>query len=679
MAHTGENVLRGGLTSFACRRAIVVLLACSMVAVAQAPDRDALLHQADNDISQGRFDEARAEYEQAIRSGAELNGDLFRCRNIAQSYLRSGIPNLQEAIRWLDRAVTLDPDNDDTRATLADTLLRVGSADRAAAEYRTLTTRHPSSSPYVIGLAAALRSGGKLDEAQSVLSTTLAQYPTLKSVRLEYARVLAYEKQYDRARIQYEEVLKADPRNLIAEVGVAKLLSWQGRQEEALAAYERVLQHNPSNYDALVGKAFSLLWMGRSTEARSLLISANQRYPDDSDVREALLALGVAPSGGAKRGSRKAPVVESPADEPRHHLPPQLAARTAPATTPGETHRTKKTPNSKVEPFPRTDRSITAQPQAKTPPAGQQSPALPVSSIRWLRDALIGSLLVIWIAVLGAFFWRRYQDKRLNADFEVEPRLELSNVSKPKDEADPSEFEEYARVIPTESVQRQEQRASVPVVVVPHDPLYPPVDTTVLSAPERAIQAATGFMAEFTDALVPQVNLAASQGVISDSHSQDEFSLLSEVVAFVPAPPVSSPSRPVKPTNSGSAPSSQQSSALPLSNRRIVLVGCGVMVGYYRHLFRSHGAEVSVFKNWYAAADLINIARADVVLINGETEDGLGPENILARARKIETRFKAILIALGADEDAGGLDSSIILHASLADDEVIERILGLCS
>jgi tetratricopeptide (TPR) repeat protein len=292
---------------------MVLLLALIAIPLyAQNADSEAQLRQGDLAVLQGQFDAAKDAYQSAIRAGANLEKDPLRSRNLALCELNAAPPDFVQAIHWFQVALSLDGQNEDTRLQLARTLLRIGRFDQAAEQFRALSSAHPDSTEYAIGLSDSLREGGKTGDALEFLRSTLAKFPENVGLRLEYARLLSYEKMFDPARGQYEAVLRTQPTNLRAQVGIAKIASWQGDQEGALARYNHILERNPSYYDAQVGKAFSLLWMGRATEARPLLEAASRRYPDDQEVREALRTLN---GSGTAKYKEPAPPTMAPLHE----------------------------------------------------------------------------------------------------------------------------------------------------------------------------------------------------------------------------------------------------------------------------------------------------------------------------------------------------------------------------
>jgi YaiO family outer membrane protein len=112
----------------------------------------------------------------------------------------------QEAIAVYREYLTLRPDNDDVRGTVAKLLGWQGDYDESIALYREILDRHPVDG----------------------------------DSRAALARALSWQKKYDEARAEYERVLRDDPNHLEAIRGLGDVLFWNGRPREALPFYERV-------------------------------------------------------------------------------------------------------------------------------------------------------------------------------------------------------------------------------------------------------------------------------------------------------------------------------------------------------------------------------------------------------------------------------------------------------
>lgn len=308
---------------------LLLSLALAVPAVGQGSS-DALLKQADRYVLDGKTNQARAAYERALAAGAKIEGDYLRSRNLGLCYLDGTPADFSKAARWLEIALHLRPNADDTRLRLAQALMWGGRHSEAVPHFRALAKANPNSPSSVMGLANALYGAGHHEESFSVQASYLERHPSDTGMRLEYARNLGYARRFPDALGQYQAVLQADPDNVAAQVGVAKVFSWQDNLDTAIQLYDKVLAKHPQNYDATVGKAFALMWMGRKNDARTLFQAAARRNPGDRDVATALRTLGPAP---APPRPAAAPVTEAKVEPaaPAEPEQPEAAPEEAPA------------------------------------------------------------------------------------------------------------------------------------------------------------------------------------------------------------------------------------------------------------------------------------------------------------------------------------------------------------
>lgn len=304
-------------------RVFLVLLVAA-TALAAGRDKEELLRLADEAVYEGKTNAARSYYEEAIKAGADLTSDYVRSQNLGLCYLNGSPHNFAKAAEWLEIAVRLRPNSDDTRLYLAQALAWGGKHEAALQQYQKLWDAHPEVADYAVGLANTYYRAGKSPAAFAVFDRFLQTNPSHISVRLEYARLLAFDKRYSESMGQYQVILNADPNNLAAQVGIAKVTSWQNDLPRALELYNRILKRNPELYEALVGKAFTLLWMGRDEEARPLFQAAVRRMPGDKEVAAAMKSL-------------RPPAAKPPAEAARTETPqrpPEPAPQIAQAPPP---------------------------------------------------------------------------------------------------------------------------------------------------------------------------------------------------------------------------------------------------------------------------------------------------------------------------------------------------------
>lgn len=165
-------------------------------------------------MDRGERAEALQEYETALRLYPDYAGtDPSFNAGYGDLLLHAG--RIEEGLRALERAVSLDP--------------------------------QWSSLHYNLGLAYARQE--RYEQAEQEWRQALALYPDAPHIRSSLSRLLIERGRFAEALTEAESALQQDPEFVLAIGNRAWALEGLGRLEEAAAGYERVLAKNPSFED----------------------------------------------------------------------------------------------------------------------------------------------------------------------------------------------------------------------------------------------------------------------------------------------------------------------------------------------------------------------------------------------------------------------------------------------
>jgi len=134
-------------------------------------------------------------------------------KDIAAELVRRG--QLQEAGKYLQESLRIDPENATAYSMLGDILLTLQKYDQAEALFRSALQRHAASVPAGIGLARALEGRGKFKEAIAALETLVpgnTNDPRLYRFLADFTK--AYTKDFHRAEMyedRYTTLTKPNP------------------------------------------------------------------------------------------------------------------------------------------------------------------------------------------------------------------------------------------------------------------------------------------------------------------------------------------------------------------------------------------------------------------------------------------------------------------------------------
>ncbi|GAB4210873.1 MAG: hypothetical protein OHK0013_32010 [Sandaracinaceae bacterium] len=225
---------------------------------------EAIDRGADDDVVRGTYHYARAledlqrgDYvlaEGELASAHRFLGETVELTVLSAALSRGRMLHEQAQVE-VDRALSLDPENERALLLAADIALDLGQGARARDHLVRLSTLVPDSSTVQNRLGVALEELGDLEGAERALRAA--------------------------ARL--------DGHGHDAFVNLGRVLRRQGRHDEALDAFEIAVTRAPSDADAILGRGLSLAARGEVSGAERDFRRAAELAPNDA---EPLLALG---------------------------------------------------------------------------------------------------------------------------------------------------------------------------------------------------------------------------------------------------------------------------------------------------------------------------------------------------------------------------------------------------
>lgn len=132
----------------------------------------------------------------------------------------------EATVKALRDALALSPDNPPLRKHLAETLLAMGRADEAAAEFREAVKLAPKDEALRLLLACAFMASGKASQALVVVEDLIRTSPRPGAAYVLHARLLQASGDIERAVREYRKGIDADPAvaddELAATLGIGK-------------------------------------------------------------------------------------------------------------------------------------------------------------------------------------------------------------------------------------------------------------------------------------------------------------------------------------------------------------------------------------------------------------------------------------------------------------------------
>lgn len=198
-----------------------------------------------------------------------------------RSQLHAAMGQSERAIKDLDRAVALDPENPWHRIARAELLLGDSQSSRALEDLEAIGHRMPNE-PEVLRLyGSALLADGRREDALQAFARALTASPADIATRLARGRALA-----DGHELHDENPLRALRSILLDEgqrVAVASVVSkarerlLENDLRTAIEDFTLILEHDPQNADALASRGHARLRLGLKLEAQADFDEALER------------------------------------------------------------------------------------------------------------------------------------------------------------------------------------------------------------------------------------------------------------------------------------------------------------------------------------------------------------------------------------------------------------------
>lgn len=193
---------------------------------------------------QGRFDEAREQYEAALRIKP-----LFPSAQVSIGNVLASKGDWAAAVDAYRAALGGTPDFAEAHTGLATALVRLGRpADALPHAEAAVRLAPPAWAPAAhLNLGLVNARLGRASEAESAYAAALARDPDLKAAYYALGNLLASTGRLAEAEQQFREAVRLAPRDADALNNLGRTLELQGRRDEAAELYRRALAADPGH------------------------------------------------------------------------------------------------------------------------------------------------------------------------------------------------------------------------------------------------------------------------------------------------------------------------------------------------------------------------------------------------------------------------------------------------
>jgi len=188
-----------------------------------------------------------------------------------------------------ERGRRIDPDDVPMRLDRAEEWRERGDRDRAEAEFRDISGRHPNLAEAHWRLGETLHDAGHRDQAVSEFRQAVTDNPKLAAAHYSLGSALAGDGKRDEGVRELQQAVTIKPNYTPAQVEMGHVLWQQGKTQEAQQAYQKAVDTNPRWAPAQYGLGTTLEHQGKTDEAMRHYLEAVQVSPQYNQARDRII------------------------------------------------------------------------------------------------------------------------------------------------------------------------------------------------------------------------------------------------------------------------------------------------------------------------------------------------------------------------------------------------------
>lgn len=236
---------------------------------------------------QERFDEAIAEFNQAIR----LNPKHSYAYNGLCTVFLYGQNKLDDAVTACRQAIEIYPKNSEAYNNLGYALVEQQNLEEALDAFRkAMQVASNNDQKYVayVGIAYILRLQGREEEAITEYQKAIQLDPTDSTAYINLGHVLTDQNRLNEAINAYSQAIKLDPQDATSYYNLGRVYYLQKNYRQAIALYRRAIQIDPKNPYPHNGLGIIFIAQGNLEQAITELQTALKLDPNFSDAQNNL-------------------------------------------------------------------------------------------------------------------------------------------------------------------------------------------------------------------------------------------------------------------------------------------------------------------------------------------------------------------------------------------------------
>ena len=214
-----------------------------------------------------------ADAEKHFRKALEYESNFTDARN-SLGILYDRLGRREEALAEYLKVVAIDPEYAEAHNNIGLIYKERGQTQEAMGSFRKAIEADPEFTGAYSNLALVLEQRGELKEAAEQFRSALQRDPRNAAVRTNYGGLLYTLGRFEQARAELEKAVATDPLDASAENNLGAVYGRLGRIEDELAAYRKAVALDSGYVDAHHNLGLALLKRGKVEEGESELRKA---------------------------------------------------------------------------------------------------------------------------------------------------------------------------------------------------------------------------------------------------------------------------------------------------------------------------------------------------------------------------------------------------------------------
>lgn len=249
-------------------------------------DKQKLAKQAAESYRQGKFEESKQYLLELLKGGVESSA-LYNQLGIVENKLSA----YDEANRFYQKALTLQPDHIDAMYNLALNLAAQGKLDESMASLLAVIKVEAGHIKAHFTLGKLLLEKKMPEKSNEHFDLIVRERPENEAYLSQIVAVLLQYQVYPLAKIYCERLHRLDPVNTEALYNLAVIEAKQNHIAEAIEYYQQVLAVKPDHFPALNNLAVIYLEQKNKLMAQRYFEEALKLKPDNESIQYTLSVL----------------------------------------------------------------------------------------------------------------------------------------------------------------------------------------------------------------------------------------------------------------------------------------------------------------------------------------------------------------------------------------------------